>query len=773
MDGVEKYFQQGKFKELYTLLRKFLGDKDGKGGAAKVDGAPAIVMWSEFPGMDGPGVSYKAIITQAKRGSPKCVFTNPSQMDNTTNWASGLEDGGKKNRVLNRADSFKLALKHLSPCIKPGIMVWGDVLFTPGIKQEKDGKVICTPNTLTYEFDTDAFPEAKDAEFGIYLHTAIDEDFNTTSIHDANNVLVEKPSGAFVLSSIDMKPQVNNLEGFKTRLEELNDMAMEIAPQFTPNIGHDIDRAIKTGVDISDEIMSDKKNKDIDGDYAELVESAYLGYFQLKENLLANCSIPNVNTYMDGERTDGEGYVVSQGSSAMKLVSKKFTKSNLDSHHKQKMMESVEGDNLIVWSSSKDSNLFNLYIKKMLTFGNSGGSNYGFASYAVIEPPFSDKAEIGYSKEFRAKIYGDNIFEFKVPTTKVLFLLFDEYRKTRQGRNAKFATFVRDQVKRMGLDFTDEEIAYITPDKTEENTATQAMRLYKLCSRKYYQKKDGTLNSPFAGFVYKGRMDGKVYVGWNPYALEPVRMSNDAGKTWSEVDRSDPEFVEYLKGEQGGGEDDTSGIFDGNKTEEKEKVYRLLMKYNSNDGVDADGKEYRMSDGVFYDIVIKDDKTIDAKYKSNLPIIDHYDHYYRPSQNEFMQEIANMGYRLGHLDCGLKIGAETKDYPWTCYNVPPELLPMQVDGGLKLSTMKLDKPIKLKCKFGSKRLVLVKCELAKDLFDNYDVVLTKNEKKLNWVSKPEVKQELVDKYDWAKPELILDEDPAKNKKPRRTKKATK
>ncbi len=75
------------------------------------------------------------------------------------------------------------------------------------------------------------------------------------------------------------------------------------------------------------------------------------------------------------------------------------------------------------------------------------------------------------------------------------------------------------------------------------------MRLYKMCSRKYYQKKDGTLKSPFAGFVYKGRMDGKVYVGWNPYALEPVRMSKDAGKTWEDVDRTDPELVEYLKGE--------------------------------------------------------------------------------------------------------------------------------------------------------------------------------------------------------------------------------
>ena len=78
-------------------------------------------------------------------------------------------------------------------------------------------------------------------------------------------------------------------------------------------------------------------------------------------------------------------------------------------------------------------------------------------------------------------------------------------------------------------------------------------------------------------------------------------------------------------------------LFDGNRTEEKEQVYRLLMKYNSNDGMDDKGQELRMSDGVFYNIIIHDDKTIDAKYRSNLPIADHYKHYYRPSQNQFIQ----------------------------------------------------------------------------------------------------------------------------------------
>ena len=191
------------------------------------------------------------------------------------------------------------------------------------------------------------------------------------------------------------------------------------------------------------------------------------------------------------------------------------------------------------------------------------------------------------------------------------------------------------------------------------------------------------------------------------------------------------------------------------------------MKYNSNDGMDEKGQELRMSDGVFYNIVIKDDKTIDAKYRSNLPIVDHYKHYYRPSQNQFMQQIVDMGYRLGHLDCGLKIGAETKNYPWDCYNVPKELIPLKVDGGLKLTAMKLDKPIDTGCKFGDKQLVLVKCELAKDVFSRFDVVLTKNEKKLNWTTTPKLKETLAKKYKWADSEFLLESRPdeaQKNKK---------
>lgn len=60
----------------------------------------------------------------------------------------------------------------------------------------------------------------------------------------------------------------------------------------------------------------------------------------------------------------------------------------------------------------------------------------------MVEPPWSKETAIGYSPAVREKLYGDNIFEFRIPTEKVLFLMFDEYRKTKEGRNAKFQTFV-------------------------------------------------------------------------------------------------------------------------------------------------------------------------------------------------------------------------------------------------------------------------------------------------------------------------------------------
>lgn len=129
--------------------------------------------------------------------------------------------------------------------------------------------------------------------------------------------------------------------------------------------------------------------------------------------------------------------------------------------------------------------------------------------------------------------------------------------------------------------------------------------------------------------------------------------------------------------------DDENEIFDGNKTPDKEKAYRLLMAYNSNDGLGPDGRELSMSEGIFFNIVIHDNKTIDAKYRFNRPITDNYTHYFRPSTNQFIEKLMQLGFKFGTLDCGLKIGSETSE-AWSYQNVPKKYLPQEVTGGLEL-----------------------------------------------------------------------------------------
>ncbi len=142
MDGVATYFKKGKFKELHVLMRKFL---DGEGAVTKVDGSPAIVMWSDFPGLPSPGVSFKTIVKQAQRGNPKNVMASVDDIDRMAKEKNYDDDS-----IGRRIDAFKYALKHIAPKVKTGCMLWGDVLFTPYTKESLGSSVVCTPNTVTY-----------------------------------------------------------------------------------------------------------------------------------------------------------------------------------------------------------------------------------------------------------------------------------------------------------------------------------------------------------------------------------------------------------------------------------------------------------------------------------------------------------------------------------------------------------------------------------------------------------------------------------------------
>lgn len=342
---------------------------------------------------------------------------------------------------------------------------------------------------------------------------------------------------------------------------------------------------------------------------------------------------------------------------------------------------SEDGQYLYVYSSSKDKELFKYYFGRDLRFGTNAGSAYGFGTYAILTPPFNEGAEVGYSDAVRDNLYGQNCFEFKISTSKVVFFEFADYQKV--NPQAQIDTFIKEQLDRLGVHLNEQDLNFLTPLEGETFSSRQASAFYKYMSHIYYQSKDGRLITPCAGFIYKGRQDGRTYVGWSPYELQPTRFTNDNGATWAECDRSTPEYREYMEGYT----DEIDDPFNGKKTPKKEAIYRLFQKYSSND----DGST-GMSGGIFSQIRINDDHTIDAKFTSNLPQVDSYRQFFWVNDdNRLLHALKRLGYRIGKLNCGIKIGPEEGLNPVGISSIDPSFFPKEVTGTIRIGYCVLNK----------------------------------------------------------------------------------
>ena len=470
------------------------------------------------------------------------------------------------------------------------------------------------------------------------------------------------------------------------------------------------------------------------------------------------------------EPTVDKKYTKNKAIAKIQAMAKDFGEDNM----LEESIELKEGhykDGMITaWSSSHSPKLFDYYFKKDVQYGLGGGSNYGFATYLVTEPPFSEEAQVGYSDEYRRKLYGDNIFEFKVDVSGLFFFTFAEYKQA-VSTSATFENFIQEQLDYFKLKLSPEEIEMITPKEENDTSSTEAVNLFKIMSRYYYQGRRGNLKTPIDGFLYRGKNDGKVLVVWNSYALLPIRYSNDLGATWTDVDADSPEYKELVasmdKKYNANESQREKAIFDGNKTPEKEQVYRLLMAYNSNDGFDETGKPLRMADGVIYKIVIHDDKTIDFKFRYNLPYVDSNKHYFRLRQNQFLEKIFNLGYRLGTVDCdGIKIGGDSgKD--WVLADVNPLYFPKKCTGGLKMvnhTAEQLKGIPDISTEFETSDLTLRKCELDGDNYGFANVFIEKE----CYPITPDIYEDCKVVYHLRDEEALLPEKPVK--KVRKTRK---
>ena len=425
------------------------------------------------------------------------------------------------------------------------------------------------------------------------------------------------------------------------------------------------------------------------------------------------------------------------------------------------LYEEVSGDgaNLFVYSSSKEQDIFKYYFGREIKYGLNAGSAYGFGTYAILANPFENKesAEVGYSDGVRNNLYGTNCFEFVIPTEKVLFFEYDDYIKTKNGKNANRSTFVGEQLDRFGISkfLTKKQIVELTPTEDEGFSSRSAQAFYRFMSRIYYQNARGSINCPCAGFVYKGKNDGRTYVGWDSYALIPNRFTNDEGKTWQEVDRSSSEYKDYIS-KVNDSRDDAEDIYDGHKTKAKEYIYRMFTKYSSAD----DGSE-GMSGGVFSNIIIHDDKTIDCRFRSNLPQVDGYKHFIKIKPDEpFFKAINSIGFKINKLDAGIKIGNEKGDQGYELHDIPEGFYPNECSGGVKLAGLILNdsEMSHLNTKFDG-TLRVIGCEIQDDCLQGFDV--TVDEKKPSWTPDTATYEKLSSIYggqQWW--ETVLTEKPA-------------
>ena len=372
--------------------------------------------------------------------------------------------------------------------------------------------------------------------------------------------------------------------------------------------------------------------------------------------------------------------------------------------------ERFEGDMLVMYNSSKDESFERFFFDKSLRFANNAGNMYGLGIYTVLELP--KDSGTSFSDKVRNNLYGSYVYELKAPSDRFFYFLYDYFVKSalysKLGSPSE-KDYIKKQFEYFKIDMpTDEELETMTPSETI-NPSKAAYHFYKYMHNIYYQRKDGTLNCPITGFVYFGKNDGYVGVVWSPYRCKLTRKLVD-GK-WEKIkDYTSDETEE---------DDIESRIFDGHKTEEKEKIYRLLQAYRGEN----------VPIGNIVNIKIHDDKTIDFTFKANNPQADGYRHCYLIIDNPYMDKILSLGYRIGTLDGWVKMGDSTQAKETKMYlpsEAPKEKLPMRVTEGIYLTGMPVtDKEIKA-CKrinVGNGSLVIRKSEIFTDDlgFDNVEL----------------------------------------------------
>jgi len=144
------------FKILYgAILMK--GDILDTNLSIKFDGAPSVLAWASFPGLNNQGIAIKSLFAK----TPKLLFTE----QDIDNYYSDQEDLAYKLKSL---------LKCLPELTLPENQIWqGDFLFDDKTISIEDGHYVFHPNTILYKVPIDSKMGRKitGKKMGLVWHT--------------------------------------------------------------------------------------------------------------------------------------------------------------------------------------------------------------------------------------------------------------------------------------------------------------------------------------------------------------------------------------------------------------------------------------------------------------------------------------------------------------------------------------------------------------------------------------------------------------------------
>lgn len=313
MDGFRSWF----FKDesaLYNFIQIALSNPP----SVKIDGKPALVVWSDFEGLEGPGVGFKSLIGQLQKGAPRDYFTNTQDLHDYIQ-SKGMDP----SEGVRREESFRKALEQIAPLVEPGYMLWGDVLFYDSAEFAPNCE--CEPNTIRYRFSPEVF-DCKGKDFGICIHTVLTENFVRESVLDANSYLTDKPAKTFLLSPVDIQCSVNQ------QLLDSARAAANKAHEFcrTFEIKDEVRKAIayfsKKGITDIQQIATRAK---VEPQVVQDTLDALAIYEVANDSIVDAYNTKGIQTFMNGLESSGEGLVYTDSSGqAIKFVKDEFTNTN-------------------------------------------------------------------------------------------------------------------------------------------------------------------------------------------------------------------------------------------------------------------------------------------------------------------------------------------------------------------------------------------------------------------------------------------------------------